>query len=195
MKELIWLPIDVPKLPDISSLAILDDTFEGYAYWRFLRLTEKQTTPYEISTWKNIIKNKCPDLIDWFQNLPFKNIRNVKLNYQQQEVNGHIDFTNPSDNLSLWHNNNENEPCGYRILVNSSRKNCLWVENDLKDKIICNMPEHTDTYVLNHTNGIHGVYYDDERWTIFCHAEIDYAKHAELIARSLMKYQEFAIYK
>lgn len=194
MDKLLWLPMDVPPLPDISNIMTQDDTWEGFAYWKFLRLTEKKTNPYDVSNWKNAIKNLCPELILWFDYLPFKNLRNVKLNLQTRIVNGHIDFTNPAADPDLWKNNSLNEPCGYRILVNGSRSNCLWVEKNNGNIVHCDMPETTDTYVLNHTAGMHGVTDDVNRWTIFCHAEIDNKKHDKIVSRSLSMYKQYAVW-
>lgn len=193
MSSLIWLPIDYPRLPDISNLLELDNLNEGFAFWRFRRLTKMQVNPYCISEWDDWIIDNCPSLINWFSNLPFSNIRNVKLNYQTQLVKGHIDFTNPINDELLWNNNNRNEPCGYRILIKGSRTNCLWVNTQLGN-VQCSMPDTTDVYVLNHTTGMHGVDNDMNRWTIFCHAEIDTKRHEDLVNQSLLKYNAYAIW-
>ena len=119
------------------------------------------------------------------------NIRNIKLNYQTSSVKGHIDFVHPDAEPSLWTNNNSNEPCGYRIIVKGSRLNCLWVKDE---KHTCNMPDTTNVYVLNHTAGLHGVNDDTDRWTIFCHGEINAIKHKKLIEQSLHTYNNCAIW-
>lgn len=195
MKSLIWIPIDLPKIPDISALCRPDQCTEGFAYWRFNRLTEKNSSAYAISEWKHSIRQGHPELINWFNLFPFLNIRNIKLNHQQREVGGHIDFTNPSANALLWNNNLMNEPCGYRIIVAGNRNTALWVEDKNGKRTMCSIPQTTDVYVLNHTSGVHGVADDLERWTIFCHAEIDSAKHVALLQRSLLKYGDHAIWE
>lgn len=193
MTQLLWLPIDYPKLPNIDHLLNIEYLNEGFAFWKFRRLTTTQTNPYCKSEWDTWTLEHGSTLIDWFKDLPFSNLRNVKLNYQTELVKGHIDFTNPLSDSLLWDNNHKNEPCGYRILINGSRQNCLWV-NTSQGNIECNMPEETDVYVLNHTIGIHGVNSDIGRWTIFCHAEIDPDKHRELINQSLLTYSSYAIW-
>ena len=190
--SLIWLPIDYPKLPNIDYLLDVNNLNEGFAFWKFRRLTKIESSPYCKSDWDEWTLENCPQLVDWFADLPFLNIRNIKLNYQTKAVIGHIDFTNPHSELLLWNNNDNNEPCGYRILVKGSREKCLWVKTQ-QGNISCNMPDSTDVYVLNHTSGIHGVADDNDRWTIFCHAEINSDKHRELINQSLIKYNNYAI--
>jgi hypothetical protein len=194
MQKLLWCPIDVPPLPDISQLCDLNRLDEGFAYWRFYRLSYKQNSSYDVSSWKTELTENFSKLISWFENLPFLTIRNIKLNYQERPVNGHIDFTNPSANMDLWKNNHVNEPCGYRILVKGERTRSLWVENRLGNRTYCDLPIDTNVYVLNHTAGMHGVDDDHDRWTIFCHAEIDGKRHADLMAKSLKKYSSYAIW-
>ena len=66
MSKLLWLPIDYPKLPDISSLLIPSILDENFAFWNFFRLTNLKKSPYEISDWKPWIKKAHPHLIYWF---------------------------------------------------------------------------------------------------------------------------------
>lgn len=191
MSKLLWLPIDYPRLPIIDSLLNPLNLEEGFAFWQFTRLTTKQESPYDISDWKPWVRKKYPELIKWFGGLPFINLRNIKLNYQTTPVKAHIDFTDPSAEPGLWTNNHLNEPCGYRILVKGSRSNCLWVK---EQRISCNLPDTTDVYILNHTTGVHGVNDDVNRWTIFCHAEIDIDRHHALLNKSLERYNEYGIW-
>lgn len=194
MSRLLWLPIDVPLLPDISSLMDPAELDEGFAYWRFRRLTERKDSPYSVSTWKTEISESSTGLMEWFEHLPFVNLRNIKLNLQERPVGGHVDFTNPDGDPDLWENNHQNEPCGYRILIRGRRDGCLWVDGSKGKRHACNMPVGTDVYVLDHTAGHHGVDDDADRWTMFCHAEIDPVRHATIIVRSLEKYGDLAIW-
>jgi hypothetical protein len=168
---------------------------EGFAYWKFRRLTERQDSPYSVSAWKKEIRENSAGLIKWFGHLPFTNLRNIKLNRQERPVGGHIDFTNPGLDGNLWENNHCNEPCGYRVLVRGRRDGCLWVDGSDGTRYACNMPGSTDVYVLDHTAGYHGVDDDADRWTIFCHAEIEPNLHAAIIKRSLEKYGDLAIWE
>lgn len=195
MTKLLWTPIDIPKVPDVSKLISSKKVISDYNHWYFARLTKKQASPYQASEWADWVYTACPELIEWFKFLPFTNIVNVKLNHQIEPVLAHIDFTNPTAAPDLWENNHINEPCGYRIIIKGSRSNALWVQDHDGSKIYCNMPYTTDTYVLDHTGGVHGVDDEEDRWTIFCHASIDKAAHALLLERSLETYKDYAIWQ
>jgi hypothetical protein len=190
MKTLLWCPIDIPKCPAIPNMEL--DTIFGY--WAYTKLTIVTGESYKETEFTDLTKKTYPELIDWFKLFPYKNIRNIKLNKQMHEVKPHIDFTKPELDLNLHQNNSRNEPCGYRILLRGSRKNKLYVIHN-EEKIYCDIPEDTDTYVLGHTSVMHGVDADDDRWTIFTHFEIDDDLHKILLNKSLQKYSNFAIYR
>jgi len=187
--KLLWCPIDLPKCPVIPSL-IME---KNWHFWNFCKITESQQSPYEKSFVKDNIKKTYPELHDWFSLFPYKSIRNIKLNEQVKEVKPHIDFTKPELDPFLYKNNQDNEPCGYRVLLKGSRKNALYVMKG-NEKVYCNMPEETDVYVLGHTSTTHGVLEDDNRLTFFIHLEIDEDRHDEILQRSLKKYKEYAIF-
>jgi hypothetical protein len=187
--KLLWCPIDLPKCPVIPSLVME----KNWYFWNFVKITESQQSPYEKSFIKDNILKNYPELVDWFSLFPYRSIRNIKLNEQVKEVKPHIDFTKPQLDFELYENNQNNEPCGYRVLLKGSRKNALYVIKD-NNKVYCNMPEETDVYVLGHTSTMHGVEEDSERLTFFIHLEIDAVKHEEILQRSLNKYKQYAIF-
>ena len=187
MNKILWMPIDIPKFP-LPDLDI--NPKDDWGAWSFFRLTDNEDfNPYVISKLKSSVDEK---LVEWFKEFPYTSIRNIKFNIQKEAVTPHIDFTNPSKDLALYTNNQNAEPCGYRILIRGSRNNKLYVVHENK-KIYVTMPEDTDVYVLGHTSTIHGV--DDEpgRATLFTHFEIDIEKHNSIIERSLFKYKDYAV--
>jgi len=190
MKNLLWCPIDVPKIPITFNEAM----GEKWLFWNKTNFTKKQITPYDNSQWTQYALETYPEFIKWFEYLPYKSIRNVKFNFQMEEVKPHIDFTQPNLKPDLYQNNTDNEPCGYRILIAGRRKNSLYVMNN-GNKIYCNMPDDTDVYVLGHTSTLHGVEDEIGRQTIFVHIEIDKDKHNDILMRSLEKYKQYAIWK
>ena len=190
MKKLLWLPIDLPKFPIKDFTVDIETTWN---FWNFGKITESRPSPYDITEIKQTILDKHPELSAWFNLFPIKTIRNIKFNIQQSEVVEHIDFTRPEANPDLFSNNNQNEPCGYRIVLLGARQNKMYVtDNNVRTYV--DMPDDTDVYVLRHTDGLHGV--DDEtgRITIFTHFEIDPIKHNLLIERSLLKYGSHAVW-
>jgi hypothetical protein len=167
---------------------------EGFAWWKFLRLTEKRDHAYMVSKWKPELVELCPPLFSWFENLPYISVRNVKLNYQTRPVASHVDFTNPSADTDLWDNNHKNEPCGYRVVISGSRRGSLMVERSTGAVVSCSLPDSTNTYVIDSTSGKHLVTNDSDRWTLYCHGEIDTVRHAAIIRRSLSIYSHAAIW-
>jgi hypothetical protein len=186
--NILWMPIDIPKCP-IQPTVI---TGNFWAWWEFNKLTQQRTNPYDESEWADETKDKYPEFVEWFKHFPYKNLRNVKVNRQVKAVEPHIDFHRPDLHPILHHNNNKNEPCGYRILINGNRNKGLYVMRG-EEKIYCDIPDDTDTYVLGHTSTMHGVDDDDNRITIFTHFEIDAEKNKTLLQKSFEKYGSYAI--
>lgn len=189
--NMLWCPIDLPKFP-ISNIDLTANTH--WTNWNFLKLSEKRNSPYDKSDYSEFLKSNYPMVIDWISKLPILSIRNIKFNIQNSEVPSHIDFTNPSENIELFKNNSTNEPCGYRVLLNGSRNNSLYVIKN-GTKVYTTMPEDTDVYVLGHTNVAHGVDFEPGRKTLFLHIEVDGVKHNELLTRSYEKYKNYALMK
>lgn len=191
--KLLWLPVAFPKFPITDKLLNLYRD-EQFAFWSFSRLTEKKNSPYDIADWKQEIKEQFPEIIEWVKFLSIISIRNIKINIQDRSVNSHIDFTMPDKNPNLWNNNNQNEPCGYRVLLKGNSINTLYIINSLGEKVYCRQPDDTNTYLLRHTDGMHGVEDDTRRITVYFHIEINSENHKIILQESLNKYKEYAIY-
>jgi hypothetical protein len=199
MKKLLWCPVDVPPVPNKEKLIkeLTSNSESGsFYFWKYFKITDERPAgsgPYDVCKIKEDFKQKFPELVEWIELFPYKSIRNIKVNLQEKEVIPHCDFHKPDLEPALWENNTNNDPCGYRIILSGYIKNKLYLWEN-KEKIYCNMPEGTDTYVLNHASGEHGVEDDENRYTLFMHLEIDPEKHNLLMERSLTKYGEHAIY-
>jgi hypothetical protein len=195
MSKLLFLPVNATPLPDIRELLVEDKAKSYFSAWNFRRLTRKQDTAYLPNDWDPELRSARPDLIAWFDQLPWMGLRNVKLNYQTKASVAHVDFADPSKDPELWDNNHRCEPCGYRILVRGKRTGDLWVKRSDGSQVYCTIPDDSDTYLLDHTSGIHGVDYDpDGRWTIYCQFDIDPVRHQILLQRSLERFGDLAIY-
>ena len=190
MNNLLWCPIDIPKFP-IENFRVPSKF--NWNFWNVTKLTEDRSSPYEQTKISDSIAHQYPELVEWIHNFPYLTIRNIKFNVQVGEVAKHIDFTRPELEPTLHSNNSRNEPCGYRILLQGNRSNKLYVmRNGVKHYVT--IPETTDTYVLGHTNVLHGVDEDQDRITIFTHFEIDSIKHQALLQRSIERYKEYAVF-
>lgn len=191
--KLLWIPADLPPFPITDKFLLLSKD-DHFACWSFTRLTQKQPSAYDITWWNPEFEKNFTEIVEWFNNLPIKNIRNIKFNIQTTVVHPHIDFTNPDANMELWTNNHDNDPCGYRVLINGARSNKLYVVNSANEKIYCCIPPTTNTYLLRHSDGYHGVDEDENRLVVFIHIEVEPGKHAAILERSLSKYASYAIY-
>lgn len=187
---LVYCPIDLPKVPSINLEGFQESKF---ACWNYYRLTDK-SQQYSYNEVLEEFRDKNTEFIEWLSLFPYVRIVNIKYNIQTTSVNPHIDFTKPNDNLNLYNNNFYNEPCGYRCVIRGKRKNALYLLDQDNKKCYTELPDETDTYVIRHTTGCHGV--DDElgRETLFFHFEIDQNKHNELLKKSYQKYKEYAVY-
>ena len=190
MNNLLWCPIDIPKFP-IENFRVQSEF--KWNFWNVAKLTDDQSSPYEKTTLSNNIREQYPEFVEWLKNFPYLTIRNIKFNIQVGTVASHIDFTRPDLEPQLHRNNSQNEPCGYRILLNGNRSNRLYIiRNGVKHYVT--IPDSTDTYVLGHTNVLHGVDQDTDRITIFTHFEIDSVRHQQLLEKSIQKYGEYAVF-
>jgi|LakMenEpi03Aug12_release.lakeMendotaPanAssembly.Ray.scaffolds.fasta_scaffold21455_15 hypothetical protein len=196
--KILWIPVDIPKFPRPDLLLEPDVKWN---YWHYLKFTNwekvsdaKQSykNSYQLNDFKNEFRTKFPEIVEWFNHLPIKTIRNIKYNLQVGRVPSHIDFEYPDFEPELYKNNLYNEPCGYRVIIRGQRSNVLYVECNGK-KTYTTLPESTDVYLLRQTDGIHGVEEDYHRATIFSHLEIDPEKHKKILKRSIEKYSEFAV--
>lgn len=184
-----WMPIDVPKFP-YPDFNINQD--HSWAFWKFGSMTEKVGDSFVERKLDPNLLQQYPLLENWFKHFPYKSIRNVKFNIQVADVKVHKDFNRIHDDYSLFLNNRDNEPCGYRVLLKGSRNRGMFLA-DGEQKQYINMPEETDVYVLGQTNIYHGVDYEPGRTTIFMHFEIDRDRHVDLLNRSYAKYKHYAI--
>ena len=168
------------------------ETSSDWSDWKFLKLSERKLSAYDLSDYSDYTKQHLPELVKWIDLFPFISIRNIKFNIQKADVTPHIDFTKPKENVELFENNKTNDPCGYRVLIAGSRTNSMYIVHK-GVKIYTTLPEETDVYVLRHTDGIHGVDFEPGRQTMFFHFEIDQASHNKLLAASYNKYKQYAI--
>lgn len=193
MQKLMYLPADLPK---INKDEILENFKPGsnFYVWDFEKLTVDSGGKYGKNDFTDDAKNKYPNLIDYLGSLPFTAISNVKINMQtDQKPEMHIDFRTPEDGNELVENINDQEPCGYRFVVKGGRDKLL-IRSGEEEKVAY-LPEDTDCYLLNQSEGYHAVQEDYGRIIVYVTAFIDHEKHQDLLKRSLTKYGDYAIYE
>lgn len=200
--KLQFLPIDVPSIPRQVAQNIIDSSGQGWKdhptdeweAWKFIKLTKRKRSHEDVSEFTDYAKTNLSQIVEWIEkNFPYKTIRNVKFNRQVAQSVEHLDYAFPKD-LDLYHNNQINEPCGYRTVITGSKSGCLYLVNNQGERIYPTLPDTTDTYVIGTTNTLHGVEEESERETLYMHFEIDSKEHQKLLERSLEKYREFAVW-
>jgi hypothetical protein len=196
MKTLFWLPLDLPKF-EYSDEIIAD--FNGKIATNapaFLaqKLTENGS-PYAKSNWRNDLtasQSKLKEYID--AHLPFDDIVNIKVHHPNSKGSLHIDFVVPKDNPEFFKHNEENEPCGYRLVLSGARSGDLIIKNSSGNQYP-QLPEDTDWYIIGFTNVLHSITHRcPNRYIIFCHGWINKEKHDIIINRSLEKYKDYAVW-
>ena len=120
---ILYCPIDIPKVPEIHLDGL---QAKNFYHWNFYAITTKKKQ-YGYNEILENFAEKNPEFVEWINYLPWSKIVNIKYNYQVSEVEPHIDFTSPNDNLKLYNNNFFNEPCGYRCVIKGKRENALYV--------------------------------------------------------------------
>jgi hypothetical protein len=203
LKRLHWLPIDIPKFEYCKEIVqdfkceFIPPSALAFAAQRLTVCDSNEDYHnYKDATWRNDLtysQQKLKEYVDLY--LPFTKLVTIKMHNVIKESTWHIDFRSPDRNPELYTHNQQFEPCGYRIVIQGSRSGELEVR--VKDDILRpTMPEDTDCYVLGHTTTLHtntGI--PKDRYILFCHGWVDPVKHENLIARSLKKYEQYAIWE
>ena len=183
---ILFLPIDLPEPPEFDSSML-----EGKDnwWWDVKQLTTSTKNPYDIHEFVPEFKESNPEFIEWVKLFPYKNIINIKIHIQKEEVEPHLDFTQPNQNISLYDNNLNADPCGYRCVLKKGTGSFYIVDNGNKIYPVMSSP----VYAINHTTGIHGADHCNDREVLFFHFEIDMVKHKTIIERSVKKYKSYVI--
>ena len=200
-KDILWMPIDLPVF-DMKDELVNDFSVDFIAdakdYDVRGQLFLEHSNNYSISKVKEGLTNSQNHLIDYCKtNLPFTDLVNIKIHHiKTTGMKLHIDFGDPEKNLELFNHTNEHEPCGFRMIIKGTKSGDMVVSTN--DKIIVpTMPDETDWYALNYTEGLHGSNPSstdiDDRYVLFCMGWIDKDKHKELINRSIDKYSDFIV--
>ena len=185
---ILFIPVDIPPIPKFD---ILESEAKEFAFWTYQSLTKPS---YDIPYSTSEILVTDERFTKWITHFPYEAVINLKVINNVSKVEPHVDFTKPNDNLRLYHNNLINEPCGYRVIIKGKKQGVLYVINDKGEKVYPEIPEDTDTFLINHTYGIHGAEFEEGRSLLFCHFQIDQKAHRALLVRSLEKYKEYVIY-
>ena len=191
---------------------------DAFCHWEELTLLDTD------GEWQPNTRNLFPALIDWIDEyFPFAHKLHVKLSRAKGNVLPHTDahdFDNdnyqgsfivdgqkvktPQDlkitkSQDMLQHQLDNEPCGYRFIINGSKNSLYMCNEDLTKKHYCTIPEETDAWVLNNCSQPHGVdlqpSIDDERIIGQITGIVDVDKHSTLLERSSKKYKQYVVHK
>jgi len=185
-----YLPINIPRMVPIKW----DGMTKGhYAWWDMIKITEETNNRYDESKIKPEFLELNPGFKEWLCHLPIKRLINIKLHMQDKPADAHIDFSKPNENLDLYRVTRANEPCGYRVVINGRSKNTMYIINDKGEKVYTELPSDTNTYVINHTQCIHGTEEDLDRCVMFFQFEVDSQRHTQIINQSRLVYKDYVV--
>jgi hypothetical protein len=198
MKDLLWIPADLPKL---ETKNLLVESYKcDYKNKENARAFESQqftirSDNYQVSNYKEEYLKTHRYLIDYIdQHLPFDQLVNIKIHRPVSRGRTHIDFLYPKNSPELFQNNNIHEPCGYRMVIAGCRNGHLYVDQN-GEQTYPILPDTTDWYIIGSTNVPHGLNdRDPDRFILFCHGYINKEKHHSILSRSIDKYKDYAIW-
>lgn len=213
--NLAYLPIDIP-MPILNETKLLE-WFENHKlldtdYWEYqqgrhtwaLVSTCKMTTDwrrFDSTMWENRrvesenqgvlfhpgFQDEFPEIANCIKQLPFKQLTVSGMLYQMNEISTHKDTADP---------HNPTEPRRYTIYLTNPEYNTFYVsKTETSEKVLVKVDPNYSCFVFNNTNVWHGALKNNRPKIILTTAGIlDNEKHEELLARSLEKFKDKAIY-
>jgi hypothetical protein len=216
-KKLIYVPVDIKvDLPDPLELTdfhnkyhILDKNYDDYKLGRHeyclagsrYSLDEPRKFPHVLfddkDEWKNLhtdyelkwipeFTERFPTLVEMVNQLPFKQIALVGWMRQFGPYGAHFDSSDPSFPM---------EPRRYNALLTDPAHNTFWMGNEEGPKYHATVDPKYPCFAFNNTDIKHGTdMVTGLKIVLGVMGVIDKEKHEELIARSVEKFSERAIW-
>lgn len=218
MKDLCFLPLDIPKLEDvntiISNFELADK--EDYVWWNMQILLGERDFETPLGTrdyqWRSEARINYPNLIEWVNHFfPFKKLYYVHLARAYKAVLPHVDENYVESpfphhmriSMEFKEHLKRNEPVGYRFILAGNRKSlylCERYDSSYKSiidqkKHYCEIPDSTNAFLIRNSevpHGVDGATPDCNRLMGFLLGEVDVKKHQDLIAKSWLRYGNYA---
>lgn len=125
--------------------------------------------------------------------LPYDKISMVMHKFQNKPVGSHLDvYPNMRISAEELDNIKDNEPCGYRIVLNG-KDDVLEIFNG-KEWLTPKLPSTPCCYLINSTQLRHRVKDDPGREILYFRGIINKTRNQELIEKSLKLYKDYAVY-
>jgi L-rhamnose mutarotase len=213
--KLAYLPIDIPvKIPDekkvlewFESHKLTDTDYweyeQGRHVWAMISTCKKPKDwrRYDADMWKNRrvegdnegvlfhpgFEEAFPEIANCIKQLPFKQLTVSGMLYQLNEIPTHQDAADPND---------PTEPRRYTIYLTAPEHNTFYVSKTQdSEKVIIKVDPEYSCFVFNNSDCWHGALKNNRPKIILTTAGIlDNEKHEALLARSLEKFKDQAIY-
>lgn len=215
MRDVIFLPLDIPKIPRTDEMVSLFRGSEKYVWWEQEILLGNQDPSIPLgypADWNDNSPAFGPLIDHVSRYLPFKWLTYVRLARARGKVGLHVDDNyevppfphHKAITRELKEHHLANEPIGYRVILSGSRNTfyfCRDYDPSYKTepdqpKTYVTIPDDTDFFLIRNYQQPHGVdcdESDDTRVVGFFLGMVDPDKHSELIARSLNRYGEHAL--
>ena len=191
---------------------------DAFCHWEELTLLDHD------GKWQPNAIKLFPELLKWIDdNFPFEHKLHVKLSRAKGNVLPHTDAhdfdndkfqgyfivdgqkvktpqkLNITKSQDMLQHQLDNEPCGYRFIVNGSKNSLYMVKEDTQEKHFCTIPDDTDAWVLNNCTQPHGVdlqpLIDDQRIIGQITGIVNVTKHQQLLDKSKQRYKQFVVDK
>lgn len=215
MRDIIFLPLDVPKVPRSSDMVDLFEGHDRYVWWQeeILLGNKDYNKPLGHPEPWNPGSEKFRPLIDHIQeHLPFEYLSFMRLARARDKVGLHVDDNyevppfphHKAITKDLRDHHLANEPIGYRVILSGSRDTfyfCKDYDPTYRTEIdqprtYVTIPEDTDFFLIRNYQQPHGVDtnpLDANRIVGFMLGKVDVAGHEELIRRSLLRFGDYAL--
>lgn len=215
MNDIIFLPLDIPKIPMTSEMVSLFKGEEKYVWWdqEILLGDPDPRTPLGLPYNWNDRSEIFHPLVDHVQRyLPFEWLTYVRLARARTSVGLHVDDNYESPPFphhkaitkELKQHHLDNEPIGYRVILSGSRDTfyfCKDYDPTYKTqieqpKIYATIPDDTDFFLIRNYQQPHGVdcnKLDENRVVGFLLGKVLPEKHSALIEKSIVKYKDYVL--
>lgn len=215
MNDIIFLPLDIPPIPDKDVLIKAFKSEHKYVWWdeQILVGNKDYTKPFGYPEPWNSCADSYTTLVEHINKyLPFEYLSYMRLAHANKTVGIHVDDSevdppfphHKAITKELKQHHLENEPIGYRIILSGSRDTfyfCKHYDPTYKteieqDKIYVDIPTDTDFFLIRNYQQPHGVdinELDHERIVGFLLGKVNVDAHHALIKRSAEKYKDYLL--
>lgn len=151
--------------------------------------------------WDPVFQTEFPQLVDWFESLPFIRINGVELVTQTHDIQDHLDIFGCNNSETYYRAYRSIEPIYYRIIMahpddTQARSRSFYVTREFGgEKYYAKLPAGTSTFAMSSSICYHGATHAPGHYktTMVMYGDLDRARHRALLRRSLERYAEYAV--